>query len=94
MKKFALKTLNKMGYLATNFTAGFLWGKLMSILFSRILTEETMETKPVLFWVMFVLYVASISGFAVAWGIINPFWKLYELIDSKIDPVEDDEEWD
>lgn len=94
MKRFALKTLNTGCYLASSVGAGWLFGKIFSILFKGIWTEEFKRNKPVIFWGTVVLYYLLLTVFALAWGTILPVAKLYEFIDSKIDELADEKEWD
>lgn len=94
MKRFGLKVANGVGHIVASFGAGFVFGKLMGLIFSRILTEETMESKPVLFWGMYVLYLLLLAGFALTWSLIWPASIIYDWIDKKIDDFADEKEWD
>ena len=94
MKRFALKTLNGFGWTLSSIGAGWLFGKIFSILFRGIWTEEVKETKPVLFWGTVTLYYLLLAAFSVAWVTVLPVVKIYDWIDSKIDEVADEKEWD
>lgn len=94
MKRKALKGLNWMGYYVASFGCGYLFGKLIGKIFSRVLTEEVMKTKPVLFWGMYILFWILIIGSSIIYAIANPLGKLVDLINSKIDDFADDKEWD
>ena len=94
MKRFMLKTLNYVGYMATSYGAGYLFGRLFSLLFKRIWTEEVLKTKPVLFYGTVILYYTLLTVFAFAWITIIPVKKVFDLIESKIDDYADEKDWD
>ena len=94
MKRFALKTANTIGYLGASYGAGWLFGKVFSILLRRVWTEEFKMNKPVIFWSTVVLYYLLLIAFSVAWITFSPIVKLYEMVDSKIDELADEKEWD
>jgi hypothetical protein len=94
MKRFGLKTLNTLGYWGTSWGAGWLLGKVFSILFGKIWTEEVKETKPVLFWTTAILYYILLAAFSVFWTTMGPIGKLYDKINSKIDELAEEKEWD
>ena len=94
MKRFALKTVSTVGYVGVSAGAGWLFGKVFSILFRKIWTEEFKENKPVIFWMSVILYYLLLAAFSVAWALASPLAKIYELVDSKIDDLADEKEWD
>ena len=94
MKRFALKTLATTGHIGMSYVAGYAFGKVLSALFSPVLTEETYESKPVLFWGCFVLYMILLVGFPVVYAFVWPANKIYNKVLSKIDDLADEKEWD
>ena len=93
MKKF-LQVLNAAGYYVGCMAVGYAFGKIFNLLFKGVWTEEYKEAHPVIFWSTVVLYSVALAAFAVVWCFVWPAARLYEWIDSKIDSLAEEKEWD
>lgn len=93
--KTALKVTTTVGYIGVNWLTGYAIGAVLSKIVSKILTEKLAEEHAVIFWLLFVLYMAILVGTCVAVGIIDPWRKLYDWIMNKIDgQTEEQDEFD
>lgn len=95
MKKNFLRGANYGGYILGCMVEGTAIGTIIRKVFSRVLTEEVKKTNPKLFYVMTVLYVATIvGGCGLSFLISQELYKLTEKIDSKIDDLAEEKEWE
>ena len=92
--KTALKMLNATGYIGLNWLTGYAVGTLLGKIAGLVLTEKLAEEHTWLFWILFILYMAMVVVAAVGIALIDPWRKLYEFFDNKIDPEKEKDEFD